>query len=116
MATIDLTSKYLRNFAVTTDKFGIDPLLDKVVPRLRLIQTYKVHIVSQDERGAPDLIAFREYGTEDLWWVVLGYNGIGSYSDIIEGTNLKIASLTSVISLITENSIRPNKTQRVITI
>lgn len=112
----DFSSKYLRFYAVTSDVYGIDPLLDKVVPELMKISVYSTHEVTQDERGAPDLISLREYGTDELWWIVMQYNGIGSYKRIVEGITLKIPQHASVISAITHNTIRETNVQRVITI
>lgn len=111
-----LDSKYDRFFSVTADEYGIDPLKDKVLPKLLNIGSYTTHIVTQEERGAPDLIARRKYGNEKLWWIILGYNGISSYKDIVEGLQLRIPSLGSVVDAITENSVSPAKVQRVITI
>lgn len=111
-----LDSKYARFYAVVADQHGIDPLKDKVIPGLLKIESYRPHVVTQDERGAPDLISLRKYNTEKLWWVILAYNGIASYKDIIEGTQLRIPSLSSVVAAITENSVSSNRPQRVITI
>ena len=111
-----LDSKYDRFFSVVADKHGIDALRDKALSKLTEIQAFTPHIVTQEERGAPDLIAFRKYGTEKLWWIIMAYNGIASYRDIIEGVQLRIPALNSVVALITENSVSTNRVQRVITI
>lgn len=112
-----LDSKYARLYSVKQDQYGIDPLGDKTLPKLLQIQTYRNHIVTQDERGSPDLIALREYGNQQLWWIIMGYNGIASYKDIVEGTNLRIPTYGSVVTVITENAVSGgNRPQRVITI
>lgn len=116
MSAEQLDSKYDRWFSVTADQYGIDPLRDKVIPLLTQITTYTPHVVSQSERGAPDLIAYRRYGTEKLWWIILAYNGIASYKDVIEGVTLKIPTLNSVISVLTEKAVSSSNQQRVITI
>lgn len=112
----DFSSKYLRFYAVTSDRFGVDPLLDKVVPEIMKIRSYTVHEVKQDERGAPDLISLRNYGTDELWWILMAYNGIGNYKTLVEGVALKIPDYASVISSVTHNTIRNNRVQRVIPI
>lgn len=109
-------SKYLRVFSVEVDEFGIDPIRDKLVPEIAKIKSYTVHEVTQDERGAPDLISLREYGTDEFWWMILAYNGIGSFKKIVEGTRIRIPSQTALIALVTANAVRPSVVQRVITI
>lgn len=116
MSTTDLASQFLRASSVVSDEYGVDPLLDRTVSNLSSIGVYVNHTVKPDERGAPDLIAFREYGTEDLWWVILAYNGIGSYTSITEGLILKVPDLASVTATLTRNSIKNTRIQRVITI
>ncbi len=111
-----LSSKYQRVYSVIFDSYGIDPILDTLVPEILKIQTYTFHTVVQDERGAPDLISLREYGTDELWWMMLAYNGIGSYKDIVEGTVLMIPNYAALIRVTSYNSIRPTTIPRVITI
>ncbi len=111
-----LDSKYDRFYSIVSDQYGVDPLKDKVMPSLLKISTFQPHIVTQDERGSPDLIALRQYGSEKLWWIVLAYNGIASYKDIVEGTQLKIPTISAVVEVITQNSVSSARTQRVITI
>ncbi len=37
------------------------------------------HTVQPDERLMPELVAYREYGTDDLKWVVLIVSGLDNY-------------------------------------
>ena len=104
MYSIDLDNRFYRVFATTIDKHGIDPLLDRVAPKLREITVYKTHDVTQDERGSPDLISLREYGSEDFWWHILAYNGICSYRDVVEGITLKIPNLGDVVAITNDNT------------
>ena len=115
---MNFDSKYLRAFSIVSDEYGEDPLLDRVLNKLDTIVAYTTHRVSQEERGSPDLIASNSYGEgrENLYWVILAFNGIYSYKDILEGTNLKIPDYQSVIALFTEHSVRDNEVQRVVTI
>lgn len=96
---VDWNNKYFRQWAVVTDKYGIDPLLDKIVTSLLEVTTYTNHEVTQDERGAPDLISLREYGTEDFWWHLMAYNGICRFRDIVQGTTLKIPDLGAITTI-----------------
>lgn len=112
----DITSKYQRFFAVTSDQYGVDPLRDKIVPQLMKITNFTTHDVLQDERAAPDLISLREYGSDEFWWIILNYNGLCSYRNVIEGISLRIPAITDVIATVTNNAVTPNVTPRVVTI
>ena len=112
----EMFSKYQRVFSIRTDQHGVDPLLDTMVPLIQAIKKYSIHEITQDERGAPDLISLNAYGSDEFWWMIMAYNGIGSYMFITEGTTLKLPDYGSLISIVTQNAIRPNRVQHVITI
>lgn len=112
----NMNSKYQRIFAIISDGHGVDPLRDRLIPLINNIKSFTLHTVSQDERAAPDLISEREYNTDEFWWIILAYNGISTYRTLVEGTKLKIPNMAEVVSVVTENSIRPNRVQRTITI
>ena len=112
----DLTSRYQRFYAITSDQYGVDPIKDRLIPLIMKITDYTIHEITQDERAAPDWISTREYGTDELWWVIMAYNGICSYRDLVEGKSLRIPAMTQVIGVVTENTLRPNTTPRVVTI
>ena len=99
MYELNTDNKFHRVYAIKTDALGIDPLLDRIVPSIVKIKAYKNHEVVQDERGAPDLIAMREYGSEDFWWHILTYNGICRFRDVVEGQTIRIPDLGAIISL-----------------
>lgn len=108
--------RYLRVHSITADKYGVDPLLDKMIPLIVRIPVYTLHTVTQEERCAPDLIALNYFGTESLWWIVLAYNGIGMYSDLVEGVVLKIPDSSAVVQTVGQNTIRDSSIKRVISI
>jgi hypothetical protein len=112
----DMASKYNRVFSIVSDVYGIDPIQDTLIPEIMKIKTYTLHNVTQDERGSPDLIAIREYGIDSVWWMLMAYNGIGSYKQIVEGLSLKVPDFATIISIVTHLSIRPTFVQRVVTI
>lgn len=116
MSLEQLGSKYHRFYSIRSDIHGVDPILDKVCLAVHEITSYSTHTISEDERAAPDLIAIREYGSDAFWWIILAYNGIGSNKDLVEGRVLRIPDYASVIALITKNTVRPDRIQRVITI
>ena len=99
MYSVDWNNKFFRAYAVTTDAYGIDPLLDKLVPSILKITTYTNHEVTQEERGAPDLISLREYSSEDFWWHIMTYNGICRFRDIVQGLTLKIPDIGSITAI-----------------
>lgn len=104
-----LNSKYLRAYGVVADSLGIDPLRDRIVPMLLKIRSYTEHQVSQDERGAPDLISYREYGSTDFWWYIMAYNGIARYKEIVEGLVLRIPEHASIVSVVSYADMMPDK-------
>jgi hypothetical protein len=112
----DMNSRYQRLFSVVSDIHGVDPLLDRLVPLITQIKTWTPHEVTQDERGAPDLISLREYRSDEFWWILMAYNGISSYRDLVEGKMIKIPNMSAVITIVTDNAIRPSRVQRTITI
>lgn len=99
MYELDTENRFHRVYAIVTDAHGIDPLRDKITHLVAAIKSYHNHDVVQDERGSPDLISLREYGSEDFWWHILTYNGICRFRDIVEGQTLKIPELGSIVSL-----------------
>lgn len=112
----DMYSKYQRLFSIKVDSLGVDPLRDTLVPLIQAIRQYSVHEITQDERGSPDLIAYNEYGSDEFWWMIMAYNGIGSYTQIAEGKAIKIPDFGSLVSIVTQNAMRPSRVARVITI
>jgi len=108
--------KLLRVFNVTTDALGIDPLRDKTVASVQAISRYTVHLVSAEENGAPDLIALNTYGNERYWWVIMCYNGLCLYSEVQAGVALRLPDLSSLVSAIGSNSVRPSKITRIVMI
>lgn len=57
----------------------------------------RTHIVTPDEEGRADLIAYRELGQVELWWVIGYYNGlIAPQNELFPGRAVRIPTLTSV--------------------
>lgn len=53
-----------------------DMLSSNFVDGMMLKRSYGMHKITVDEVGRPDLVAWREYGSSDLWWLILKVNGI----------------------------------------
>ena len=103
-------NRFYRIYAIEVDKYGIDPLLDHLIPKLTALTSYTNHNVLMDERGAPDLISLREYGTEDYWWHIMAYNGITRFRTIVEGVTLKIPVLGDIIAITNAMMLTNEKT------
>lgn len=105
-----------RTYAVTTDKLGVDPLLDKVIPSILNITTFSYYTVRQHERGNPALIAYRVYQNVNLWWILIAYNKLPSFKSVIEGVTLQVPSITEVTRILSDNATNANSDIRVVTI
>lgn len=116
MYNVDFNNRFFRVYAVTIDKYGIDPLLDKLVPKITAITSYSNHDVVMDERGAPDLISLREYNSEDYWWHIMTYNGVCRFRDIVEGITLKIPTLGALIGVTNDALLEKSKASNIATI
>jgi len=69
-------------------------------------ETY--YTVEGQYEGYPELIAYKFWGTVDLWWVLcVANNVIDPLTDIVTGKELKIPTLFSIDSAL--NSIIPTK-------
>jgi hypothetical protein len=87
-----------RKSSTTTDTYGIDPLLDKSYRNLFNLIAVRSHLVTSDERGRPELIAYREYGSVKLWWVILVKNAMICPYDVVESMVLDIPSYSDVMT------------------
>jgi len=70
-----------------------DMLSSNFAQGFRVKRGVKWHTVTQDEVGRPDLIAFREYGSTALWWVIMKVSGIINPFELTSGTPVMIPSL-----------------------
>lgn len=92
-------SRFMRQYVVATDSLGIDPLRDRMAEQIQRITSFQWHDVTQAQRGAPDLISYEYYGTEEFWWHIMMYNGINRWRSIVEGMQLKIPHQGALISI-----------------
>lgn len=82
-----------RQSSIVSDKYGIDPLKDKVALALKNVTDFQPHVVSQDEIGHMGLLALRYYSDETLGFIILEYNALGHELDMYAGQDLRIPSL-----------------------
>ena len=107
-------NRYFRVYSIHADAAGIDPLRDKLVPEIQKIKRFTKHEISQDERCAPDLISCNVYdGADHFWWHIMVYNGIALYTDLVEGTTLRIPDLSALINVTTDYA-RQNNVETVV--
>lgn len=91
----------LRESYTIIDKYGLDPLSDirdRAVLEITDINTFTLN---QAYAGRPELIALDYFSDENLWWVVLLFNGTITYHDIVGGMEMvlpKQIALSTVLS------------------
>ncbi len=95
-----------RTETTVIDKYGVDPLLDKALSKLSGVTISKEHTVTEEQRGRPDLIAYKYYGTVRLWWVILAYNNLIRHSYIKEGMRLYIPDISQLSSHLISQTLR----------
>jgi hypothetical protein len=103
-----MSSRFDREYAIQSDVYGIDPLLDTQMDLIQSIATYSDYAVSQHERMALDLISINAYGTDVYWWHIMVYNGITRPSQVIEGLMLRIPNVDDLIRLASNNNNNQN--------
>lgn len=60
------------------------------------------HVVTRDQVGRLDLVAYKYYGESTLWWVIADANQINNYLEEMEaGQELKIPRFDDVYSALT---------------
>lgn len=53
-------------------------------------------LVSSSDEGYPDVIAYNEYGFEELWWVILIANKLQYFTDLKAGMIIKVPTQADV--------------------
>lgn len=85
---------------IVQDKYGIDPLASDIFDLLAEIEQYALHEVRQHEAHNAPLLAYNVYDNEDLWWILLAYNGITDPEDqLLPGTLIKVPAFSEVNSI-----------------
>lgn len=105
-----------RQFAITSDIHGIDPLKDKVAESLRTIKGYQEHVVTEDEVGHSGLLALRYYQDETLGYIILEYNALGHELNMVKGSTIKIPNLNELKAKTQVRSRSGVKTKRTVSI
>lgn len=69
---------------VTTDRYGIDPLIDGEFDTVNSSQYREISIDSSME-GNPQRVSFEQYGTNKYWRLILIANGLAHSSELKAG-------------------------------
>jgi nucleoid-associated protein YgaU len=84
-----------------------DPLQTDILD-FRLVDATSRYVVKEDEIGHYDLISFRAYGIEELYWVIMLVNNVvNPLSDLYPGMVLTIPSLTDAWAIVYARRGRP---------
>lgn len=74
------------------DEDGFDPLNSYMLEKISGIKSGGQFTVTSEE-GRPDIISNKIYGDTQYWWVILLYNAITSFDDLVNGMELKYPKL-----------------------
>ena len=94
----------LRSNTLTVDKYGIDPLKNKVAVAISQVNAYVLYNVNKSERGRPDLIAYNKYGDTNYWWIILMYNGLISFKELKEGITIKVPDFSQISKILSDQA------------
>lgn len=89
-----------RSKVVALDSYGQDPLAVSLLDTLMSIKNTIPHKVGLDEEGNPQLIAYDRYGTVELYFLVLMFNGLGNSFDLVKGMELKLPEPNEVRAIL----------------
>lgn len=78
-----------------------DPLTSEFFDRLLKLKPSGVYTVSSEEHN-PALVSFRVYENTQYWWILLYYNRLTSYRDILVGDTVQYPSLEDLENLLFE--------------
>lgn len=87
-----MSRRYVLNF----DEYGQDPLGNSKLDRILEIQKTERFTIEEKYNGNPQLLAYERYGSTDLYFVILLYNGIGNNFEFTTGLTVFIPDPTSV--------------------
>lgn len=68
-----------------------DPL-DSLLLDLRKLPRWRTHWITERDEGRPSLTAYDIYGTPDLFWVPIEYNGLITHLLYRAGTKIELPS------------------------
>lgn len=85
-----LTPYNIETFLIWDDKAKYyDVFESKFFKMLAQLPIKGTYIIEEDKKYRPDLISYHIYGTVDLWWQIMYYNGIINSYDLHPNIELK---------------------------
>jgi hypothetical protein len=85
---VTATSRYAQSDVLVYGEDGILTFEIYKRPNIIVTQNDQITIIPAGEEYRPDLTSFRAYGTVDLWWKIMQFNG---FTDVYQyKTNLTI--------------------------
>ena len=91
---------YIKSFIGSQET---DPLDTRLVKPIYKLKTFSFRYITADENGRPELISYREYGTTELWWFLMEYNGLIHNLDVVAGVKLKIVPLPIITEYLNDS-------------
>lgn len=82
---------------------SIDPITDKFTGLIDYLKDKQVKVITITDAniGAPDLISYKEYGTHDLWWIILLINRIQDpINELVPGIKIAVPFKQDIDSFI----------------
>lgn len=104
----------MRRSIMVFDSDGADPIASTNLQLILAIEDYKEHTVTSSDALNPWLISEDEFGTVELFFVILYYNGLIHAKELTEGLVIKIPTATQVRKVL--NNKRKVKESRTATI
>ena len=93
---------FKRSTFVQLDQYGIDPLKDNAFELISQIETYTEYTVDTGTEENLPLIAYKNYGNKDLWWVIAVFNGVLDISELTPGSKLRLPNISELTFLLSK--------------
>lgn len=87
--------------AVNYDAAGSDPIGSKTYEELMEIKSFRYLTITAANSVNPWLLSENEYDTPELYFLILGYNGLIHPTELVAGIDIKIPSRTDVMQVLT---------------
>lgn len=79
-----------------------------VISQIKQIEEYEIYQVSVEEK-APDYIALLKYRSHAYWWIIMVYNNLLSFDEIVPGMTLRLPSQVAIDNIL--NTCKLQETQ-----
>lgn len=92
-----------RSLIFDRDEHGQDPLSNTKLDRILALSSSREIEIDSATEANPQLIAYREYGSPEYYWVVLYYNGIGYSFELVAGMIIQLPSAAAIRQIIAQD-------------